>query len=217
MEIATNNKRGNKTPKSIVIMLHGWRANGADLVSIADYWTDILPDTLFIAPDAPDVCEQNPYGYQWFPLGDWLKDRDINYVVKGAKVAHPKLDTYIKNIGKEYNVPHDKIVLMGFSQGMMMSFFTGMRQEKPLAGILGYSGGVCAVDEVQEAGYPKVPVCLIHGSADDVVPVALHHQSVLELEKAGYPLDSLEVPRLQHGIDPGGIQKGAEFLIRVLG
>ena len=86
-----------------------------------------------------------------------------------------------------------------------------------MAGILGYSGGVCAVDEVQEAGYPKVPVCLIHGSADDVVPVALHRQSISELEKAGYLIDSLEVPGLLHGIDPGGIQKGAEFLIRVLG
>ena len=217
METATKNKQGKENPDSLVIMLHGWGANGADLISIADYWVDVLPDTLFIAPDAPEVCEQNPYGRQWFSLENWLRNRDISDVLTGAAKANGKLDTFLQNIMKEYKVPPEKVVLMGFSQGMMMAFYTGMRQKTALAGILGYSGAVCGVDEAKEAKYPQPPLCLIHGIADDVVPIALHHQAVEELTEAGYPIDSLEIPGLLHGIDPQGLQKGAEFLIRVLG
>ena len=98
-----------------------------------------------------------------------------------------------------------------------MAFYTGMRQKEPLAGILGYSGAVFDTAKVTEQGFPKLPVCLIHGLADDVVPVQMCQDAIKDLTAAKYDVDSLLVPGLPHGIDPSGIDKGAEFLRRVLG
>ena len=90
MNIYTRIKQNEKNPKSMVVMLHGWGANAADLISIADAWIDDFPDTLFIAPDAPEVCDQNPFGFQWFSLGDW----SIESLMKGAGEANIKLDVF---------------------------------------------------------------------------------------------------------------------------
>ena len=67
---------GRKEPqsgdtRSAVVFLHGYGANGAELLGLADPLADHLPDTLFVAPDAPENCAGSPFGYQWFPI-PWI-------------------------------------------------------------------------------------------------------------------------------------------------
>jgi phospholipase/carboxylesterase len=212
MKTLTAQKHPDKAPANMVVLLHGWGANGADLIGLADQWMDSFPETLFIAPDAPEVCDANPMGRQWFGMGDWAPET----IVQGAHNAHPKLDKYLQEKLAEYDLAPAQCVLAGFSQGMMMALHTGLRQKTPLAGILGYSGTLLGVESLKEAEYPKSSLCLIHGTADTVVPVELHDFAVSALGQMGYEVESLKVPGLPHGIDETGLEKGEDFLKRCL-
>ena len=105
-------------PTSLVFLLHGWGANGMDLLSIAEMWQRHFPETLFICPEAPDVCDANPAGFQWFPLGDWSPE----VFRAGAAEAREKIDSFIHFKMEEFNVPADKVILMGFSQRHLRAY-----------------------------------------------------------------------------------------------
>lgn len=200
-------------PTSLVIFLHGYGSNGADLIGLANVWADMLPETVFVSPDAPDVCDESAFGFQWFSLGDW----SIATMLKGAQNAHAKLDAYIKSTQQEYDIKPENTVLVGFSQGTMMALYTGLRQEQRLAGILGYSGALLGAEELAQVKTPKPPICLIHGDADTVVPVVAYDYAMAALKMGGYEVDGLRIPRLTHGIDDTALERGQEFLVKVLG
>ncbi len=199
-------------PKQIVLLLHGLGANGQDLIGLAPEFSDTLPDAMFISPDAPFPCDMAPMGYQWFSL----QSRDPEDMLKGIKIAQPMLEEFISAILKEYNLPADKLALLGFSQGTMMSLYVGPRYKDKLAGIMGYSGALVWEDDVQVERLTKIPVELVHGDSDDVVPVTAYHHAREVLEKSGFSVSGTVVPGLSHGIDYTGIAAGKEFLSRVL-
>jgi phospholipase/carboxylesterase len=150
-------------PKSLVLLLHGLGSNGQDLISLAPYWANLLPDTVFVSPDAPFPCDMVPPGYpnsyQWFSL----QSRDPQDMLAGAKTAEPLLRDFIKNQMQRFNIKEENTVLVGFSQGTMMSLYTAPRYEKRLAGVLGYSGALLGGGDLGQAGMHKIPVELIHG------------------------------------------------------
>ena len=204
---ATSQKPDSK-PSSIVFLLHGWGANGKDLLTIAEAWQSSLPDTLFMCLEAPEVCDANPLGFQWFAVGDM----GMETLEKGVIKAREGLNKYIHQVLKEHNVPPEKVVIMGFSQGMMMALSVGLRQEKPFAGVLGYSGAFMDKDDDLPEKYGKPAVCLVHGDADTVIPITLHEIAVEWLRNKQYKVDSLCVEGLPHGIEEKGLEKGREFL-----
>ena len=210
MKFFTSGK--SNQPKSLVFLLHGWGANGQDLLPVAEMWRPAFPDTLFVCPQAPEVCDANPFGFQWFGLGDWSGAE----IAAGAENAFPVLNDFIHQQMTALNVEPKKTVLMGFSQGMMMALYAGLRQETPLAGILGYSGALVGASETIPVSYPKTNICLIHGDSDPVVPVEMHDVAVKWLKDHQYSVDSLKVAGLAHGIDGMGLQKGTAFLQKVI-
>lgn len=196
----------------MVMFLHGLGANGQDLIGIAQYWKQALPDTLFVSPDAPFPCDMAygmPNSYQWFSL----QSRDPQDMLKGAEEATPILNSYIDSLLQKYDLKEENLALVGFSQGTMMSLYVGLRREKQLAGIVGYSGAL--IGNPNEAK-TKPPVHLIHGEADGVVPVTAYHMARKELEKAGFTVSGHTAPSLDHGIDNDGIESGLGFLESVL-
>ena len=162
-------------PKSLVILLHGLGSNGQDLISLAPYFAQKLPDTAFISPDAPFACDMVPAGYpnsfQWFSL----QDRDPDKILSGIKTAAPLLEAYVTEQIAKYNVTAAQCALVGFSQGTMMSLYAAPRYKQALAGVLGYSGALFMGDQTEIANKP--PIHLIHGEADDVVPVAAFNEA----------------------------------------
>lgn len=205
---------GGGAPKQIVLMLHGLGSDGRDLIGLAPYWASILPDAVFVSPDAPFPCDMAPMGYQWFSLQDWSEEA----IRRGVERAAPILDTFITEQLERYGLGADRLVLMGFSQGCMMSLYAGPRYPEKIAGILGYSGALVSGEEL--IGNPdihKSPVCLIHGDADGVVPVTAYHHARKTLEKAGFTLSGGVTAGLAHGIDSAGIETGAKFLSEALG
>jgi len=200
-------------PKSIVILLHGLGSNGQDLISLAPYYAKALPDTVFVSPDAPFPCDMAPFGHQWFSL----QVRSEEALVNGVQTAHPILSDYIDAQLEHYNLKADKAVLAGFSQGTMMSLYTGPRYKEAFAGILGYSGALVWEPETNASELQAMPIMLIHGDDDDVVPPSAYKEAKKKLESVGYEVDGDITEGLGHSIDESGIRDGIAFLCRTLG
>jgi phospholipase/carboxylesterase len=208
--------KSNNEPTSMVILFHGYGANGLDLIDLAPYYADSLPDTIFLSPDAPEECEMMPgvaTSRQWFSLAQ----RTPEYMLKGVQSAAPILDSYITEQAEEYNIPSEKIALLGFSQGTMMSLYAAPRYPQKLAGVLGYSGALLWEDDVEPSALQHLPIHLMHGEADDVVPVAAFYDAKDRLEEAGFDVTGATIPGLPHGINEDCIAQGKAFLRRVLG
>ncbi len=202
---------GNTTnPKNIVFLLHGLGSNGQDLISLAPYWAQGLPDTLFISPDAPFDCDMAPVGYQWFSL----LSRDPENIQAGIEIAFPILTAFVKQQAERFGVPLSKTALVGFSQGSMMSLYTAPRLDEKIAGVVGYSGALFGEEGLLQDPdeFEKPPIRLIHGQADEVVSVSGYHNARDVLTKAGFDVSGHTTPGLGHSIDEAGVQSGAQFL-----
>jgi len=198
--------------KSLVILLHGVGSNGQDLISLAPMWAESLPGTRFVSPDAPYSCDMVPPGYQdsyqWFSL----QNRDPQAMMQGVKEVFPLVEKFVDEQLKKHGVLSDKCMLVGFSQGTMTSLYAAPRLKDKLAGVLGYSGALLWEEDVDVGALHKMPVRLIHGEADDVVPVQAWGHAKEILEAHGYEVSGYTTPYLAHGIDEAGIQSGGAFL-----
>ena len=199
-------------PQQLVILLHGLGSDGRDLIGLAPFLAQEIPDAIFISPDAPFPCDMAPVGYQWFSL----QDRSASVTLAGVQKAAPVLDHFIADQMEKYNVPADKTALVGFSQGTMMSLYVGPRFPEKLAGVLGYSGALVGGADLEEEGINKIPVHLVHGDADNVVEVDLYHLAEERLKEAGFDVSGGVTPGLGHNVDEAGIADGSAFLRRVL-
>lgn len=208
----THGPASGQKPKSIVFLLHGLGANGMDLLGLAPYWAKDLPDTVFVSPDAPFPCDMAPMGYQWFSL----QDRSLHSILAGVKEAEPILNDYITKTLEQYDLSDDKAALVGFSQGTMMSLYAGPRRKSRIAGILGYSGALVGGEGLSGAGINKMPIHLIHGDADQIVPVGAYHMAEEALRINGFDVSGQVTHGLAHGIDDDGLESGGAFLSRLL-
>jgi phospholipase/carboxylesterase len=203
---------------SLVVFLHGYGADGNDLIDIGRAWQPLLPNTAFVSPHAPRPCGQSPMGREWFPL----TFRDPGERWRGVNEAAPILNAFLDAELGRRNLPPSALALVGFSQGTMMSLHVGLRRATPLAAIVGYSG-MLVIPEI-EADMDKFaaeirsrpPVLLVHGDQDPLIPVAA-------LFHAAQGLAALDVPTqwhissgVAHGIDQEGLRHGGEFLARHL-
>ncbi len=197
-----------KAATSLVIFTHGYGSNGDDLIGLAPYWQESLPNTAFVAPNAPEVCPGSPGGYQWWPIGG--ADR-----AAGVKSAAPVLDAFIDAELARHGLTEDRLVIVGFSQGTMMALHVAPRRAKRLAGVVGYSGMLIDAGEADIRTRP--PVLLIHGDADPMVPVSAFHSAETSLRRLGFSLATHVSPGLGHSIDGSGLKLGEVFLTAALG
>ena len=194
---------------SIVILLHGYGSNGADLIGLVPYWREALPGTLFLAPNAPQVCPGSPGGYQW-----WAINRaDPGARAMGLLDAAPALNAFIDHHRDTHGLSDSKVALVGFSQGTMMALHVGPRRAEPLAGIIGYSGLLADADALSAEVKSRPPVLLVHGDADPVIPMTALATAQTGLERAGLSVQSHLSPRLGHSIDGAGLALGCDFLV----
>lgn len=199
-------------PRALIILLHGYGSNGADMISLAPHWRSDLPNALFLAPNAPERCPGNPGGYQWWALAEFSRVA----LSAGVKRATPALDAYIDAQLAEHDLTEEQLLLVGFSQGTMMALHVGPRRERCLAGIIGYSGMLADPAGMKTGARTKPPVLLVHGSDDPVVPIAAFHEVRTELQRLGFKVSEHVSRGLGHGVDPRGLELGGAFARRVL-
>jgi phospholipase/carboxylesterase len=196
----------------MVILLHGYGSNADDLIGLAPYWRSALPDSVFVAPNAPQPCPGAPGGRQWWPLTSFSPEARA----AGVRQAAPILDAFIDSQLATYGLTEDRLALVGFSQGTMVALHVGPRRERQLAGIVGYSGMLAAPDSLAAEMRSKPPVLLVHGDADPMVPVAALGHARAALEPLGFDVTTHVSRGLGHSIDDAGLRLGEQFLSRVL-
>lgn len=197
---------------SLVVLLHGYGADSADLIGLAEPLASVLPDTVFLAPDAPERCAVNPYGFQWFPI-PWLDGSPESAMREGFQRASGWLDAWLSQAMAGEGVSEARTALVGFSQGTMMSLEVGPRRPETLAGIVGFSGRLAQPGGLTAPAVTRPPVLLVHGDADQVIPVEAIHDTRQALAEAGLPVQWHVCRGLGHGIDPDGLRLAASFLV----
>lgn len=197
------------TTKQIVMFLHGYGADGADLLGLADPLGPHLPDTTFIAPDAPERA-QGGYGLQWFPI-PWLDGSSEEAAAQGLARASGDLDAFIDARLAEYGLKDKALALLGFSQGAMMAMHVAPRRAVEMAGVVAISGRLLAPEKIDQITV-KPPVLLIHGDADQVVPFGNMQHAGQVLTGAGVETFGHVMKGAGHGIAPDGLQASLAFL-----
>ncbi|MDJ0685075.1 MAG: alpha/beta fold hydrolase [Alphaproteobacteria bacterium] len=195
-------------PKQLVVLLHGVGADGADLIALAPHLAQAAPEAHFISPDAPFPCDMAPYGRQWFSL----QDRDPAVMLSGVRMSAPHLDGFLDAQIARFGLQASDVALVGFSQGTMMSLHVAPRRPEPLAGVIGFSGALLAPDLLAEEAVSKSPMLLIHGDADEIVPVQATPAAASALQDVGFDVETLIAPGVPHGIDPTGLNRAKAFL-----
>lgn len=202
----------SRTTKQLVVFLHGYGADGNDLIAIGKQWQALLPDAAFVSPNAPEPCVQAPGGRQWFGLT--MRDPDERWL--GVNKAAPVLDAFLDAELQRHGLDESRLVLVGFSQGTMMALHVGLRRKGRLAGVLGYSGALVGPEHLDETAARKSrrppPILLVHGSEDDVISPEALFISTEELARAEIPCQWHFSAGLGHGIDAAGLTHGGLFL-----
>ena len=200
------------TTRSVVVFLHGYGANGADLLGLADPLGEHLPDTLFVAPDAPETCPGSPNGFQWFPI-PWLDGSSEDEAKRSMDAALADLNAYLDALMVDEDILPEQLAILGFSQGTMMGLHVAPRREDSFAGLIGFSGRLLEPDLLAEEVKSRPPVLLVHGDQDEVVPPQSLSEAAVGLEKAGFKEVFAHVMKgTGHGIAPDGLSVSLAFM-----
>lgn len=203
--------------KQLIIFLHGYGADGNDLIELGRQWRNLLPDADFISPHAPERCPMSPGGRQWFPL----TMRDPSERWRGVIAARPVLDSFIDEELARRGLDERALALVGFSQGAMMALHVGLRRKIAPRAILGYSGVLVAgpheAGEERTAYKAPPAILLAHGEEDELIPAEALFLSVNALGDMGIPSQWHLAAGLGHAIDSQGLVHGALFLAQSLG
>ena len=198
--------------RSLVILLHGVGADGNDLIGLAPQLARALPDTAFISPNAPYSCDMAPMGYQWFSIQNPDPALRLAEIRQTAEILNGFIDAQLAANGLE----DDRLALVGFSQGTMMSLFTAPRREHACAGIMAYSGRMEGGADLAAEIKSRPPVMMVHGDQDELLPVTSMTDAAQRLRDNGIEVETHVRPGLGHGIDEVGVQIGTDFLGRAL-
>jgi phospholipase/carboxylesterase len=203
------------TARQLVVFLHGYGADGNDLIDIGRSWQQYLPQAAFASPHAPEPCGQAPAGRQWFPLTD--RNPDERWL--GVNKAAPLLQQFLDAELNRHRLPPSALALVGFSQGTMMALHVGLRRATAPAAIVGYSGLLVLpsqgdIEALATEITSRPPVLLVHGDRDDLIPPQALFQAAQGLAALGLSVEWHLSAGVGHGIDAEGLRHGGEFLAR---
>lgn len=193
----------------LIIFCHGYGADGNDLIGLGSHWQRILPTTAFSSPHAPERCTMSPMGYQWFGISRMNPEE----MLRGVERAAPVLEAFIDSELKRLDLDPSRLALVGFSQGTMMSLHVGLRRKTSPAAIIGFSGMLPGAERLPAEIVSRPPVLLIHGDADEMIPVQAIHAAASGLGAAGVKAQWHISRGTGHGIAPDGLELAGKFLV----
>lgn len=192
------------------IFLHGYGASGADLIGLAPVFQQVMPKMSMVSPDAPDICRQNPSGFEWFDLRDFSPAA----MQRVAETALPKLRGFLDSVAQQHQIGYDQMVLVGFSQGTAMALMAAMHLEESFHAVIGFSGFL-PQHAAENRGRHCTPIHLVHGDQDDIVPIEASLQAQSQLQGQGFETSLQRCPGLGHGIDDNGLHSATAFLRKI--
>ncbi|MDO5529210.1 MAG: alpha/beta fold hydrolase [Paracoccus sp. (in: a-proteobacteria)] len=204
-------RRGPEDARQIVVFLHGYGADGADLLGLADPLGQHLPGTAFYAPDAPEPCANNPMGRQWFPI-PWLDGSTEQQARSSMAQSVADLDAFLDTVLEAEGLGADRLAVVGFSQGTMMALHVLPRRDEQIAAIVGFSGRLLTPETLEAEVKTRPPVLLVHGDQDPMVPYAEMQLAGNALSAAGFDTYAHTMRGTGHGIAPDGLSVALGFL-----
>ncbi len=206
----------NKKPKYLVIFLHGYGANGSNLIELAKDFEDILPESYFISPNAVEPWEGGFIDcYQWFSLASWGLERDVLKISSKIRNSNQILKNFIDLQLQRFDLKPENLILVGFSQGAMMAMYQGFVAQKEFAGIIAFSGKLILPESVGEESSSKPEICLIHGKNDSVVGFENFLEAQKTLQEKSVNFESHAIENLDHSIDIKALRAAKDFLRKV--
>lgn len=151
-----------------VVAIHGRGSHAGDLIELAPYFG---ADWLTITPQAPT---QLGFGYHWYEL---------------QRVGYPEprsfarsldlLRRFVAQVPTAYPVDPQRVVVMGFSQGAVMSFALGLTEPRHYAGVVAMSGYIApqTQQDADHEGLSGFPILITHGSQDAVIPISFGREA----------------------------------------
>ena len=205
-EVVTNLSK-NK-PKQIVVLCHGYGGDGKDISILAMNWQRFLPDAIFLCPNAPEICSINPQGYQWFDL----TSEKENIILEKSLIAEEKLNKFIDQVLDNFHLEVNNLALVGFSQGCMMAIQTGLKKEKKINSLIGYSGKIINQKHLSIKINSRPKIFLMHGANDTIVSPTHLLESKEYLAKHGFKIKTKLFKNCEHRIPVEGSSLGLKFL-----
>ena len=196
------------TAQQLVVFLHGYGADGNDLIGLGREWAKLLPHAAFVSPHALEPCGMAAMGRQWFDL----TFRDPTEMARGVKRAGPVLDAFLDTELKRHNLPARALGLVGFSQGTMVALDVGLKRNPAPAAIVGYSGALATVEALPKDPSLAPAILLVHGDIDQVIPLDAMLIAREQLAAAGIAVEWHVAQGIGHGIDGEGLRLGGAFL-----
>lgn len=202
-----------KKPKYLVVFLHGYGANGINLLDLAYEFRATLPEAHFISPNGIQPWEGGfPDAYQWFSLESGLNGLDLNVMAQEIRNSNKILEDFINHQLERFDLKPENLFIIGFSQGAMMALYQGLIQDRKAAGIIAFSGKLVLPEAIGQKTLSKPEICLIHGEKDHIVPFANFVDAKKTLEKEQIPFESHAISNLEHSIDMNGVQAAKNFI-----
>ena len=198
--------------KNVIILLHGYGGDGADISSIAYTWRRFIDDTVFLCPDGPQKCKLNPNGFQWFDLSI----DDQNYIIEEVKKAEKILLNYIEQIKQRYALKNSQIILAGFSQGCMMSINLGLISNQSFKSVIGFSGKIIDRNDLQKRIVSKTDILLFHGDADEVVPPSSLLEAKDFLERNKIKVEVNMIKNCSHHIPIEALSLSLKYIKKII-
>ena len=195
-------------PKNAVILCHGYGGDGKDISILANYWRVHLPETIFFCPDAPQQCAASSTGFQWFDLMDQSNEQ----ILSKSLVAENKLNRFIDEVKEKNELLADKIIIVGFSQGCMLSLQTGIKRKDKVNSIIGYSGKIIDTDHLSKNLVSRPNIILMHGDKDQVVTIDGFLEAKNFFNKNEYPIETKIFENCEHRIPTEGSSLGLQFI-----
>ncbi|NKB27473.1 MAG: alpha/beta fold hydrolase [Rhodobacteraceae bacterium] len=209
-------RRGPDLATSLVVFLHGYGANGADLLGLAEPLAPHMPGTAFVAPDAPEQNAMNPGGFQWFPI-PWMDGSSQEQSEASVARSADDLNAFLDHMLEVEALSADRMILVGFSQGTMMSLQVAPRRAEPVAGVVGFSGRLLAPERLEDEVLCRPPILLLHGDQDPVVPPESLPAAANALTATGFEVYAHVMKGTEHGIAPDGLSVALAFMRDKLG
>lgn len=194
--------------QKLVIMFHGVGSNGLDLLPIAQYWQRQIEDLDIACPNAPFPFMHSHDVFEWFSLTGITEENRAERIIK----AREYFDQTVLRVLKEHEFTGklDQLVFCGFSQGTIMALDAVVSGRWAVAGVIGFSGRLSS--EINQQAAKTTKISLMHGEADQVIPVYESQDAYNSLQEAGFTVELETYKNLAHSVNELEIKRGLEFL-----
>ena len=197
-------------PEKIIVLCHGYGGDGKDISALALNWQRFLPETIFLCPNAPEICSVNPQGYQWFDLSSEKEEA----ILEKSLEAEKKLSIFLDQVLDNYQLQPKDLALVGFSQGCMMSLQVGLKKKEKINCLIGYSGKIINQKHLSKNIISKPKIFLMHVENDTIVSPTYLVEAKEYLNNQGIKIKTKLFKNCEHRIPVEGSSLGLTFLTK---